>query len=87
VNPWAAVVLAVVGSSGLGAWVKAKFPAKASPLEVLAQVKQEREDDRVKIENLQSDMRKLTDYVHDLREHIAEGKPPPPPDWPDGLRV
>lgn len=36
---------------------------------------------------LRADSRKLTDYVHDLREHIAEGKPPPPPDWPEGLRV
>lgn len=33
------------------------------------------------------EMRILTDYVHDLREHIALGKPPPPPDWPEGLRL
>lgn len=33
------------------------------------------------------EMRLLTDYVHDLREHIALGKPPPPPDWPEGLRL
>lgn len=36
---------------------------------------------------IRGEMRVLTDYVHDLREHIALGKPPPPPDWPSGLRL
>lgn len=34
-----------------------------------------------------AEMRLLTDYVHDLREHIALGRKPPPPDWPEGLRL
>ena len=42
---------------------------------------------RAEVGALRADSRKLTDYVHDLREHIAAGKPPPPPDWPEGLRV
>lgn len=25
------------------------------------------------------------DYIHLLRGYIADGKPPPPPDWPDEL--
>jgi type II secretory pathway pseudopilin PulG len=25
------------------------------------------------------------EHIHDLRSHIWEGKPPPPPPWPKGL--
>lgn len=25
------------------------------------------------------------DYIGQLRRHIADGQPPPPPAWPDGL--
>lgn len=25
------------------------------------------------------------DHAHELRSHIWDGKPPPPPDWPPGL--
>ena len=25
------------------------------------------------------------DYIGQLRQHIADGQPPPPPAWPDGL--
>jgi hypothetical protein len=25
------------------------------------------------------------DYIGQLRRHIADGSPPPPPAWPDGL--
>lgn len=25
------------------------------------------------------------DYIGQLRKHIADGNPPPPPAWPDGL--
>lgn len=24
-------------------------------------------------------------YIHDLRDHISRGNPPPPPPWPPGL--
>lgn len=27
----------------------------------------------------------LRDYAHDLRGYIFDGKPPPPPDWPEGF--
>lgn len=29
--------------------------------------------------------REMGDYVYQLRQHIAEGKPPPPPEWPTSL--
>lgn len=25
------------------------------------------------------------DYAHELRSHIFDGRPPPPPNWPEGL--
>jgi hypothetical protein len=25
------------------------------------------------------------DYIHELRDHIDQRKPPPPPPWPEGL--
>lgn len=25
------------------------------------------------------------DYIHELRDHISRGNPPPPPPWPAGL--
>lgn len=24
-------------------------------------------------------------YIHQLRDHIVQEKPPPPPEWPEGL--
>lgn len=30
-------------------------------------------------------IRILQDYVNELRAHIADGKPPPPPAWPKGM--
>lgn len=35
-----------------------------------------------KIESLTYRQRVWEDYVNDLRQHIADGKPPPPPDYP-----
>lgn len=36
-----------------------------------------------------ADLRRINriqdDYIGHLRRHIADGRPPPPPDWPDGL--
>lgn len=34
---------------------------------------------------LENDKRTLTDYAHELREHITDRQPPPPPPWPKGL--
>ncbi|TXK17415.1 hypothetical protein [Homoserinibacter sp. GY 40078] len=28
---------------------------------------------------------KLRQYAHDLRGHIFDGEPPPPPEWPEGV--
>lgn len=87
--------------NGLGEWIKlltavtAVLGAVAAVIRVLvkrfppraASLADDVERLRKEVGELRADGRKLTDYVHDLREHIAEGKPPPPPDWPEGLRV
>lgn len=74
-------ILAILGGGGLFATVVGKaFPQREG-----ASVR--RAANQKDIADLQNDMRILSDYVHDLREHIANGKPPPPPDWPEGLRL
>lgn len=72
----------VLGSAGgIGTLVYKRRPSKSTSLA------QEVAETKVEMVALRADMRVLTDYVHDLREHIALGKPPPPPDWPGGLRL
>lgn len=29
--------------------------------------------------------RRMGDYIYELRDHIANGRPPPPPSWPQEL--
>jgi hypothetical protein len=40
---------------------------------------------RKEIAALKRTQRIQGDYIGQLRMHIADGKPPPPPKWPDGL--
>lgn len=39
------------------------------------------------IKGLQRRDRALVNYVHRLRRHITDGKPPPPPEWPAELEI
>jgi hypothetical protein len=40
---------------------------------------------RAEIATLRRTVRIQDDYITVLRRHIADGSPPPPPAWPDGL--
>ncbi len=40
---------------------------------------------RKEIQQLRRTQRIQGDYIGQLRRHIADGHPPPPPPWPDGL--
>lgn len=40
---------------------------------------------RNRIASLERTQRVQGDYIGQLRRHIADGNPPPPPAWPDGL--
>lgn len=42
-------------------------------------------DNDLRIAKLERRDRVWADYVHLLRRHITEQKPPPPPEWPAGL--
>jgi hypothetical protein len=38
-----------------------------------------------RLDQIEREQRVAIDYIHELREHIAHGEPPPPPPWPSGL--
>lgn len=40
---------------------------------------------RKEVAELRRTQRIQGDYIGQLRRHIADGHPPPPPAWPDGL--
>ncbi len=40
---------------------------------------------RVEVAALRRTQRIQGDYIGVLRRHIADGQPPPPPAWPEGL--
>ncbi len=40
---------------------------------------------RAETATLRRTVRIQDDYITALRRHIADGNPPPPPAWPDGL--
>jgi hypothetical protein len=40
---------------------------------------------RAQVARLERNQRIQGDYIGQLRRHIADGNPPPPPAWPDGL--
>ncbi len=44
-------------------------------------------DNESRIARLERRDRAWADYVHVLRKHITQQKPPPPPEWPPGLDV
>ncbi len=88
-----AVLALFVASPVLGVIVAKFLRPNATPLEVLEQVQEERDRDRERINSLEEgqrtltvDVRNLADYTHVLRQHIADGKGPPPPVWPEGLK-
>lgn len=40
---------------------------------------------RLEVAALRRTQRLQGDYIGQLRQHIADGSPPPPPSWPPGL--
>lgn len=40
---------------------------------------------RKEVAELRRTVRIQGDYIGQLRRHVADGNPPPPPTWPDGL--
>ncbi len=80
-----AIMLAVIASP-TGAVIAAKyFRPNATPLELLEAVTADNANLRTRVSRLENRDRVSTDYMHALRQHIAEGNPPPPPAWPEAL--
>lgn len=73
---WAIALLVVAAVAG--ALTNKYFRPNLTPREELEEVRSDREEDR-------RQLRILIDYVHNLRDHIADEKGPPPPAWPEGL--
>jgi hypothetical protein len=38
-----------------------------------------------RVEKIEARGRLRDNYIHELRDHISKGQPPPPPPWPEGL--
>jgi len=93
---WVAIgsVLAILlGSGGLGVFVNKKIPRHTQLIELVADLQEERDksNDRLdtleqKLDTLEQKQRLRDDYIALLRMHINNGYPPPPPEWPEGLK-
>lgn len=81
------ILLAVLSAPAFGVLVAKYFRPNATPLELVQELQEERAEDRKRIDALEQNQRILTDYVHALRLHITDGKAPPPPAWPEGMKA
>lgn len=80
------ILLAVVGPlvTVLGGLVLAKM---LRPNELIDQLQEERTQTRDRLTGLEFRERVRDDYIQTLRQHITDGKPPPPPVWPTSLTL
>lgn len=56
-----------------------------STFQLLNEHQEEIQELRKEIAALRRTQRIQGDYIGQLRRHIADSEPPPPPAWPDGL--
>ncbi|MHC6592437.1 hypothetical protein [Arthrobacter sp. C152] len=85
------VILPVM--SLLGAWLVAKIQHKGRPENALIdQLQEELTRHAARISGLETEQNKAKrrelirdNYINKLRDHINQGNPPPPPEWPEGL--
>lgn len=80
-----AIILAPICAAVAGGFVAKYLRPNATQLELMEEMRKERETDAARITRLEKNDRVLQDYVHQLRQHIADEKPPPPPPWPSTL--
>jgi TolA-binding protein len=91
---WALIGPLVVGLiAAVAGWVTTRIQHRGKPENALIDQLQEellsmRKDiTDLKLEQAQSRRRERIrdDYINQLRQHIADQKPPPAPEWPKGL--
>jgi hypothetical protein len=79
----------------LGVLVAAFFTYRASTRQLHAntglQLLNEHQEEIANLRKELADLRRMQriqgDYIGQLRRHIADGSPPPPPAWPEGLTI
>lgn len=73
----------------LSAWITARVSngknRSDSSQQMIDQLQEELKDVRARMSRMEQTMRIQGDYIGQLRRHIADSHPPPPPHWPDGL--
>lgn len=98
---WINALVAVIGALGViwgayTAYTKAKAESTSSTVSQWQQLyngqEQRHKDLEGKVEAVERRLDAATrrermrdDYIMELRQHIADGKPPPPPAWPADL--
>lgn len=55
--------------------------------QLVDQLQEEQSDLRKRVGQLEHHERIRDDYIIRLRQHISDGLPPPPPEWPEALRT
>ena len=88
----ALLVAALLGTGGIGAPIRSNIPKGTRENALIDQYQEHSREQDAAIASLQSAVRALQrrehvrdDYIMLLRQHIAEGKPPPPPSFPPAL--
>lgn len=84
---WVAVVVPIVGFMGVIVTQRMARSAQREmyPAQVIADLRADiaHTDERLDASMVRERIR--DDYIHELRDHISRGNPPPPPPWPPGL--
>lgn len=77
--------LGVVAAAFLTARVSSRKNRADSSQQMIDQLQEDVKDLRRQLTVTQRTVRIQGDYIGQLRRHIADSHPPPPPTWPDGL--
>jgi hypothetical protein len=81
-------ILALLGALGTGFFTFRASNRKLrsdSSMQMIDQHQEEIAELRKELAAVRRTQRIQGDYIGALRRHIADGNPPPPPAWPDGL--
>lgn len=100
IDPALAAIIAALITASVG-WLTYRSARSKNNTDaaqgLIDQLQEERDTDRTKnaadiarltdrMDGMEHRERLLLDYVEDLRMHISNGRPPPPPQWPEGLQ-
>jgi hypothetical protein len=81
----AITALGVIASAYLTSRVSNRKLAADSSQQMIDQHQEDIAELRKEVAALRRTQRIQGDYIGQLRKHIADGNPPPPPAWPEGL--